>query len=110
MATSSEKEKLARSLTSAENEQPARVQIIVSGFVQGVGYRYHCQRMALRHHLSGYAQNLWDGKVKVIAEGDRQKLLTFVEQIKKGPRMSQISHTETFWEPYEGVFKDFEVR
>lgn len=110
MAASSEKEKLAQLSTSAENEQPVRVQMIVSGFVQGVGFRYHCQRIALTLHLSGYAQNLWDGKVKVIAEGDRQKLLTFVEQVKKGPRMAQISHAETLWEPHEGVFKGFEVR
>ena len=42
---------------------------LVSGEVQGVGFRFFAQRVAARHQVTGYVRNLDDGRVEVHAEG-----------------------------------------
>ena len=42
---------------------------LISGDVQGVGYRFFAQRVAARHQVVGYVRNLSDGRVEVLAEG-----------------------------------------
>lgn len=55
-----------------------RLKIIVSGDVQGVGYRWRCYELAKRYNLTGYAKNLKDKTVEVVVEGDER----FVEEFK----------------------------
>ena len=49
----------------------ARLEAIVKGRVQGVGFRYHVTQHAREKDITGYVRNLWDGSVEVVAEGER---------------------------------------
>jgi len=47
-----------------------RVQVIYKGMVQGVGFRFTAEALARRFDVTGYAKNLTDGNVEVVAEGE----------------------------------------
>lgn len=64
---------------------------IVSGVVQGVGFRYHTCHEGLKRDLTGYARNLDNGDVEVIACGDKAQLDSLHEWLKQGPRMSKVN-------------------
>ncbi|GAA3529345.1 acylphosphatase [Zobellella aerophila] len=58
--------------------------IWVSGLVQGVGFRYYTQRQAEILGVSGYARNLADGRVEVVAEGERHNVQQLVDWLAGG--------------------------
>ena len=58
---------------------------MVSGRVQGVGFRYFVVQVARRAGLVGWVRNLPDGTVECEAEGDRSALEWFLEQLRRGP-------------------------
>ncbi|MEO0250593.1 MAG: acylphosphatase [candidate division WOR-3 bacterium] len=88
----------------------ASVEVIVSGLVQGVGYRFFVQRVARSLNLTGYVMNLRGGKVKAIAEGPRASLFIFVEELKKGPPLASVEGIHTTWGEYRAMFRDFSIR
>lgn len=93
-----------------ERLDKARLYCLISGLVQGVGYRFFCQRYAYRLNLTGYAKNLWDGKVEVVAEGDRDKLLQFLDHLKQGPSFAEVKKVEPYFQEFKGEFDDFTVK
>jgi acylphosphatase len=64
---------------------PSAFHAIVSGRVQGVGFRYEARREALRLRLFGWVRNLDDGSVELWAEGDGAVLAEFREWLTVGP-------------------------
>ncbi|MBI5403500.1 MAG: acylphosphatase [Ignavibacteriae bacterium] len=64
--------------------------IIISGVVQGVGFRYFCFKKAVEYNISGYAKNLINGDVEVIAQGEEGLVNDFVKELKIGPRYSNV--------------------
>ncbi len=82
---------------------------LIEGEVQGVGYRYFALRAAARHDILGTVRNLSDGSVEVIAEGDRDSMDDFKNELATGPIQSHISSlAETDVVP-SGLFRDFRV-
>jgi acylphosphatase len=67
---------------------------LVRGRVQGVGYRYFVLRKAEALGLSGFARNLPDGVVEVVAEGDERTLVELETLLKEGPAFASVSHVE----------------
>lgn len=67
-----------------------RYHMLVSGLVQGVGFRYFVWQNALRLHLTGWVKNLDSGDVELEAEGSADKLDAFIKQVEKGPRFSRV--------------------
>jgi acylphosphatase len=67
---------------------------LVWGRVQGVGYRYFAQHAAESLNLSGYAQNLDDGRVEVYASGPREALEELAGMLRRGPRFSDVRGVE----------------
>ena len=65
---------------------------IVSGRVQGVGFRYFAQDAARREGLHGYVANQDDGTVEVKAEGDADALERFERALRRGPSRSRVEH------------------
>lgn len=63
----------------------------VHGMVQGVGFRYSTQREALKLGLTGYARNLDDGSVEVLACGEAQQVDALVAWLKAGGRAARGS-------------------
>lgn len=65
---------------------------IVSGRVQGVGFRYFAQDAARREGLHGYVMNRDDGAVEAVAEGDEESLERFERALRRGPSRSRIEN------------------
>ena len=64
----------------------------ISGIVQGVGYRYFAQRVALRLEIAGYAKNLRDGRVEVYAIGSAEALEALRVELARGPVGASVSN------------------
>jgi len=65
---------------------------LVSGQVQGVGYRYFAQDAARREGLCGYARNLEDGRVEASAEGEIEAVERFELALRRGPSHARVEH------------------
>jgi acylphosphatase len=65
---------------------------LISGIVQGVGFRYFSQDEAERLHLTGYVRNLRDGRVEVYAIGAPEKLARLRTLLDRGPRGAMVQH------------------
>jgi len=88
----------------------AQLHVIVTGHVQGVGFRAFVQDQAYRIGLTGWVRNRWDGSVEVLAEGEKYKLETLLQALYRGPRLGTVSGLEAQWGEYSGEFHDFRVR
>jgi acylphosphatase len=87
-----------------------RLKAIVKGEVQGVGFRWAVQRQAGRLGLTGYAENLPDGSVRVEAEGDPDRLDQLEAFLHQGPRWAEVASLDSERGPATGEFRDFEAR
>lgn len=87
-----------------------RVKIIVHGRVHGVFYRAQTVDKAMDLNLKGWVKNRDDGKVEVVAEGERLDLEKLTEWCKKGPQNAVVTDTEIYWEPFTGEFRNFTVK
>jgi acylphosphatase len=65
---------------------------IVSGRVQGVGFRYFTQDAARREGINGYVTNRDDGTVEAVAEGEADAIERFERVLRRGPSKSRIEH------------------
>jgi acylphosphatase len=83
---------------------------LISGRVQGVGYRAFAQRTALGFKLKGWVRNLNDGRVEVMAQGKANTLQAFENQLREGPMHGRVDTmiVEEWKSP--DVLSDFEVR
>jgi acylphosphatase len=68
---------------------------IVSGRVQGVGYRYFTVRVARELGLRGWVKNLGDGRVEVCAIGSARKLSHLEGELRLGPLRAEVHSMET---------------
>ena len=67
---------------------------IVSGKVQGVGYRYFTMRAAAHYQVTGFVRNLENGQVEVVAEGQREAMEGCKIELAVGPYHAQVSQIE----------------
>lgn len=67
-----------------------RVRAVVSGRVQGVGFRWFAVRAAERHGVGGWVRNLADGSVEVEAEGPPAAVEDFLVEIRRGPPAGRV--------------------
>ena len=87
-----------------------RLEAIVSGRVQGVGFRAFVLRRAAELALRGYVRNRWDRSVEVVAEGPRPHLEMLLEALRRGPRAAHVAQVDVRWLPATDEFDDFDVR
>lgn len=87
-----------------------RVHVLVSGLVQGVFYRASACEMARELGLTGWVQNLPDGRVEAIAEGPEGALDAFVKWCHQGPTAARVDALETQHSEATGEFSDFYTR
>ncbi|MDK9701022.1 MAG: acylphosphatase [bacterium] len=71
---------------------------VVSGRVQGVGFRAFVRRTAEEFGVSGWVKNNYNGTVEFAAEGTREVLFGFVEAVRRGNRFSNVQSVEFDWE------------
>ena len=82
---------------------------LVSGRVQGVGFRFFAQDVAQREGLTGLVRNLPDGRVEAIAEGDDESLRRFEAALWRGPSHARVEHVEIDSIGPTGRFLGFDV-
>jgi acylphosphatase len=87
----------------------ARISLLVSGIVQGVNFRYSTYEEARRLGVSGWVRNLPDGRVEVLAEGDRRALEALVDWCRRGPPHASVEAVEARWLAYAGDLEPFTV-
>lgn len=74
-----------------------RITVLVQGHVQGVGYRAFARRHALDLGLAGYVENLADGRVEIVAEGDEAELEVLLVKLRMGPAHAEVEDVEVQW-------------
>lgn len=86
-----------------------RVLLLISGDVTGVGFRFSTIQIARELGLTGWVRNTEDGKVEIIAEGEKEKLENLVMWARKGPPLAQVEKVNVEWQEATGEFRDFDV-
>jgi acylphosphatase len=82
---------------------------VVSGRVQGVGFRFFAQDAAGCEAIAGLVRNLPDGRVEVIAEGDDLSLTRFERALWRGPSLARVERVEVDAIPVTGRYLGFVV-
>ena len=83
--------------------------ITVSGYVQGVGYRYFAHDRAKMHGLKGWVRNISGGRVESAVEGEKSAVENYIADLRTGPINSTIDEVEVVWEEHSGKFDDFRI-
>jgi acylphosphatase len=84
---------------------------LVSGLVQGVGFRWFVARHARSLGLTGYARNLADGRVEVIVNGPDETLTALERLLQQGPANAQVERVERSADPGPiPVGRSFDIR
>ncbi len=87
-----------------------RARVLVSGRVQGVFFRSETQNEAIKQGLTGWVQNLSDGRVEAVLEGEKEKVDKLIKFCRQGPRGAIVTDIEIKWENYTGEFREFRIR
>lgn len=87
----------------------ARLNVIYSGNVQGVGFRYTVKSLVLGFDVTGIIRNLADGRVELRAEGDRPELEAFEQAILESGLGPLVRNTEVTWAEPRGEFRGFAI-
>lgn len=84
--------------------------VIISGRVQGVGFRYFVQGKANSLDITGWVRNRWDGTVEVMAQGEKNNLESFLSLLKRGPSGANVTNLNVEWLESSDEFTEFKVR
>lgn len=76
-----------------------RAHAVVTGRVQGVGFRASTCAAADSYGVNGWVRNLIDGRVEFVAEGTRESVQALVEWSRVGPSYAQVTDVNVSWEP-----------
>jgi acylphosphatase len=87
-----------------------RLEALVHGRVQGVGFRIFVVRTARRLGLVGWVANEASGRVRSVAEGSREALEALLEELTDGPPGAFVERVDASWSPATGTFSGFDVR
>jgi len=87
-----------------------RVHLLVSGRVQGVFYRQSTVDEARRLGLAGWVRNLPDGRVEVLAEGEREGLEALARFCRRGPPAARVDDVAAEWSALQGDLAPFAAR
>jgi acylphosphatase len=71
-----------------------RIQVVITGRVQGVGYRASCQYEAVALGLTGWVCNRWDGTVEALFEGEAAAVDAMLDWCREGPPMAHVTGVE----------------
>lgn len=94
----------------ASPDEDIRLTAWVHGRVQGVGFRWWTRRQALELGLSGYASNLADGRVEVVAEGPRADCDRLLKALRSGATPGWVDTVVDRWSLARGNQNGFVER
>ncbi len=88
---------------------PVAAELIITGVVHGVGYRYYCYRKAQALSVKGWVANRHDGSVAVWAEGVRSAVEALIVELKLGPPASTVTNVAVKWREFSGRYDSFNI-
>jgi acylphosphatase len=98
-------------MTEPDQVRPdARLDALVSGWVQGVGFRVFVARQATALGLAGWVRNEPDGGVRVVVEGPRPALESLRASLAAGPAGANVTAVSIAWSAALGTLERFEIR
>ena len=80
------------------------------GHVQGVGFRYSTHQLATGFEVVGAVENLPDGRVLLLTEGEEEELRAFLTTIEESHLSSHIRQKEVLWAEPKGGFSGFKIK
>ena len=83
---------------------------VISGRVQGVGFRWFVHDAATREGVAGWVQNLFDGRVEAFVEGEQEAVTRVERAVRQGPPRSRIERVTVVEEEASGAFTGFSIR
>lgn len=87
-----------------------QARVLISGFVQGVGFRHFVRNKALEIGLTGWVRNLPDGRVEVVLQGSKEKIEEMIRLCKKGPFLGEVEDIVVEWQEEDRQFSDFSIQ
>ena len=87
-----------------------RAHLTVHGFVQGVFFRANIRKKSIGLGLHGYAKNLQDGTVEIVAEGQESSIQELINFCNDSPGASKVSKVEVKFEKAQNKFSAFEIK
>jgi acylphosphatase len=84
-------------IANSPDSSDASFRAVISGRVQGVGFRYFVQKRAVALGIAGLVFNRGDGAVEVLARADRARLDAFLGELRRGPAMSSVDRIDLDW-------------
>jgi acylphosphatase len=87
----------------------SRVRLRVSGFVQGVNFRYYARQRAQSLGLSGWVRNCPDGTVEADVQGDEEGVQAFVSWARQGPSMAHVENVSLEREEPDETLTGFRI-
>lgn len=87
-----------------------QIEVVVSGRVQGVGFRDAVRRKALELAITGWVANCADGSVQCVAQGKKVKIEIFLAFLNQGPRLAMVDRVAVEEQQLGDEFRDFVVR
>ena len=88
----------------------ARLEAVVHGRVQGVGFRLFILGVGRGRGLAGWVANEASGRVRCVVEGPRADLDLLLAELRQGPPGARVDRVDEAWPPPTGEFDRFEIR
>lgn len=94
-----------------------QARVLISGFVQGVGFRHFVRNKALEFGLTGWVRNLPDGRVETLLQSSassdqeaKEKIEEMIRLCKKGPFLAEVEDIVVEWQEEDKQFGDFSIQ
>lgn len=87
-----------------------KLEVLFSGRVQGVGFRYTTFELSRKYPITGFVKNLPDGKVQLIISGKKEELQSFLQDILNSRLNKNIQKYYSSWTQSDQEFSNFEIR
>ncbi len=97
-------------MTSQKQSGGARLHLIISGRVQGVGFRFSAYDEAKDLALAGWVRNIPSGEVEIVAEGSRENLQMLAAWAHLGTPSAHVTEVREEWLAFTGEFTEFRIR
>ena len=89
--------------------QMIRAQALISGDVQGVGFRQWTVTQAHALGLKGFVRNIADGRVEAVFEGEELQVDAMLKRAHRGPHLARVIAVQVEYQDFSGQFDDFEL-
>jgi acylphosphatase len=86
-----------------------KLNLLVEGHVQGVGFRFAAVEIASQFAVAGFVRNLPDGNVEVVAEGTESAVSDFWTALRQSRAYRHVTREHVAWSPGRGGFMDFSI-